>query len=107
MHAKLPVTSFGAPASDLHTGGKDGLKSPMPMKFAVHQYIPAITSPATYSGEPASEPSRFPGNMNSSYFDTPCPGSSCHRADFSHAAGAALRFSATSITAPSPGTGFP
>ena len=107
MHSKLPVISFGAPAIDLHTGGKDGLKSPMPMMFAIHQYIPAITSPATYSGEPASDPSRFPGNIYSSYFATPAPGSSRHRADFNHAADALLRFSTTSITGPPAGEAFP
>lgn len=106
MHSKLLVTSFGAPASDLHTDIEDGLKLPMPMKFAICQSIPAITSPTTYSGEPVSDPSRFPGNMNSSYFVTPGPGSSRHRADFSHAAGAALRFSTTFITGPPAGKTF-
>ena len=106
MQSKLPVTSFGAPASDMHADLADGLIL-MPMKFAVHQYIPAITSPATYSGEPVSDPSRFPGNMYSSYFVTPGPGSSRHRADFNHAADTALRFSTTSITGPPAGKAFP
>ena len=79
----------------------------MPMMYAVRQCIPAITSPATYSGEPVSDLSRFPGNMYSSYFVTPGPGcSSRHRADFNHAAGAALRSSKTSITGSPPGKTF-